>query len=234
MPTPRTLPPVELSPPSLQAARVAHLRLAHNALAVSLLASRNVPRLGVDTQAPNRAGSVRAGGGREVQVLESLRARITEAETRHALALPGSSEQGYYASQLERLDRHVAAITAQLASLDAGPRISPGERDTYIVLVPALHARVEGVLFVAESLTLTVTADPGTPGYAEYLGRGEHEGHGATGKWPLWRPYGTRMRSGSEAEDWHFVLIAQLWPHPPLRPLLEAVPLPVADCPGSG
>lgn len=216
-------PPVELTCATKAGALLSQQRLAHNAFMVATLTSQNATRPGVHAQAPN-VSRARAIGGSEVQTMQGLQAQIDEKEVRHALAAPDSAEREMYARQLERMDRHMQDLRDQLAALDTGPRVRPGLRDTYRVKVPALHARVQGVMYVADAVTLEVQVDPNTPGYAEYLGRQQHPGHGGTGPWPLWRPYKAGMKAASEAQDWHFVLAAQLWPFPALPELREVAP----------
>ena len=200
---------IEISPPSLQAARMAHLRLAHNALAVALLKSRNVP---LPSRAPSQVphtSRVSAVGGQEWRVIEALKVRIEQTQSRAALA-PNPIARAYWHAQLDRMEAHREKLEDDLKELNTNP-IRPGLRNTYRVSVPALSAHIRGSLYVAAGTELTIEADPGTPNYERYLGRGEHAGHGGTGQFPLWRPGDTNMRASPNAEDWHFVLIAQLW-----------------------
>lgn len=222
----RALPPVELTCPTIAAARLSHLRLAHNALAVALLASRNAPRPAVHQQAPNSGSRVSTPGGQEQQSMEALQRRIDQAEERHGLALPDSPERAMYAQQLERMDGHMKALREQLDALPSGARVYPGLRDTYTVTVPALHVRVEGVAYVADLWRGPVNVDPLTLDYDRYLGRGEHPGHEARGGNPLWIPRTDRtgMQRARGSEDWHAVLMVRLWPVLGL-PELREVPM---------
>ena len=225
--TPRTLPPVNLVCSSMQAALVSHRRIAHNALSVALLdpQGRNVPIMRAPAQVPNGLRRGDTAGGHEVMLLEQLQASIDHWEERHALALPDSPERHALAARLDRADKMLFKVRSDIADMPA-PSIPGGMRDVYTVTVPGLHVRVQGQAYTADLIRVQIAVKPSTPRYEEYLGRKEWPGHQATGKYPLYCPRtdGTGMQQARGSEDWHVVLIAQLWPAPRLPELL-AVPV---------
>jgi len=209
----RTMPPVVLTCSTLASARLSLLRVAQNALAVALLASRNAPRPGAHAQAPNGGSRVSTPGGSEVQTLAGIDKRLEEAYNRQAMTEPDTEARAAADKALDRLESHRASIQAQLDALTVSAPVRPGLRDTYTVIIPALHVRVEGVEYVSDLTRLKVEVDPQTPNYDRYLGRGEWPGHQAEGKWPLYLPRGNKagMQLAQGAESWHVELIESIW-----------------------
>ena len=226
----RTLPPINLVCSSMQAARVSHYRIAHNAFTVALLTSRNAPVIRAPAQVPNGLRRGDTAGGHEVGLMEQLQATIDHLEAEHGMAWPDSVRRAGLALRIERADKMLAKVRADLDAYPT-PSIPGGMRDVYTVTVPGLHVRVEGQAYTADLIRVQIAVDPSTPRYEEYLGRKEWPGHQATGKYPLYCPRtdGTGMQQARGSEDWHAVLIAQLWPAPRLPELL-AVPVGLVEC----
>jgi hypothetical protein len=214
----KTRPPVELTVSTLAAAEVAHYRLAHNSLAFSMLSSHNSPIVRAHSGIPNGQQRGDTRGGLEQALLADLQATADHLESQHALAAPGSPELTRYAERMLRVDAQIALTRAALDAITP-PGPPPGQRNAYMVTVPALHARVAGVEYVAELWRGQVIVDAETPGLDAYLGRGQHAGHEIRGEWPLWRPYDAGMKPASSAEKWHAELLERLWPAPRLPEL---------------
>lgn len=207
-------------------ARLSRYRMAHNALAVSLLHpdGRNAPILRAPPQVPNGARRGDTSGGLEYRLIEQLQATMAHLAGVMERDTSDSAAQVRTALQLKRAE---LALVKARADLEAYPTPSTpgGMRDTYTVIVPALHVRVQGDAYTADLVRLQIAVNPDTARYGEYLGRGKLRGHGGTGPQPLYkvRSDASGLALSSEARDWHAVMIAQLWPAPrlpELRPVL--------------
>lgn len=230
--TPKTLPPVNLVCSSMQAALVSHRRIAHNALSVALLHpdGRNVPILRAPPQVPNGLRRGDTAGGHEDNLVKQLEATIKHLEASHGIALPDSLARTKLADRIVQAEKALAKVRSDIADMPT-PSVPGGMRDVYTVTVPGLHVRVQGQAYTADLIRVQIAVEPSTPRYEEYLGRREWPGHQATGKYPLYCPRtdGTGMQQARGSEDWHMVLIAQLWPAPRLPELL-AVPVGLVEC----